>query len=522
MGAVQTQSAELIIDRYMVHDRIAAGGMAVVHLGRLLGQAGFSRTVALKRLHPQFATDPEFVAMFLDEAHLAARIQHPNVVAPLDVVFADGELVVVMEYVSGETLAQLLKTSLAQPAPTPAVIAEIMVGTLYGLHAAHEAVGEDGSKLNIVHRDVSPQNVIVGVDGVARVLDFGVAKAAMRSHVTKEGEVKGKIAYMAPEQLRGLALDRRADVFAAGVVFWEALAGKRLFRGEDLGQTVDRVLHGAITSPSVYNADLSPELEAVVMRALQRDPQQRYQTARDFVVAVERAITPATAGEVADWVKVVGGSRLAQRIERVAAIESQSSNRLRVGARSPLHTPWVLEEEGAGVDDAPTTRQPGSARETVPASVPVNPQPVEVIVATAATGSAPKRVTAKLLVALAALGVFVGGLAFATAHFGGKVASASAPKSDASPRAIVREPPAEALPASPAPLPLAQASTDSADPRTMQTAAPPKAVAPRSKATQQRLSAPAATPPSSKKVTRCDPPFYVDDKGIRRIKSECR
>jgi serine/threonine protein kinase len=434
MGAVQTQSAELIIDRYMVHDRIAAGGMAVVHLGRLLGQAGFSRTVAIKRLHPQFATDPEFVAMFLDEAHLAARIQHPNVVAPLDVVFADGELVVVMEYVSGETLGQLLKTSLVQSAPTPAVIAEIMVGTLYGLHAAHEAVGEDGSKLNIVHRDVSPQNVIVGVDGVARVLDFGVAKAAMRSHVTKEGEVKGKIAYMAPEQLRGLAIDRRADVFAAGVVFWEALTGKRLFRGEDLGQTVDLVLHGAITSPSVYNADLSPELEAVVMRSLQRDPQQRYQTARDFVVAVERAITPATAGEVADWVTAVGGPRLAQRIERVAAIESQSSNRLRVTARSPLHTPWVLEEE----HDAPTTRQPGSARETVPASVPVSPQPLEVIVATATAGSAPKRVTAKRLLALSALGLAVGALAFAMAHFGGEVARGSATTPRREPPSVCR------------------------------------------------------------------------------------
>ena len=186
MGAALREPSERIIDRYAIYDPIAAGGMAVVHFGRLLGQAGFSRTVAIKRLHPQFAADPEFVAMFLDEAHLAVRVQHPNVVSPLDVVVAGDELLVVMEYVSGETLSQLLRQTPEEEGVAPAIIGSVIVDTLYGLHAAHEAVGEDGTPLNMVHRDVSPQNVIVGVDGTARVLDFGVAKAAMRSHATKE------------------------------------------------------------------------------------------------------------------------------------------------------------------------------------------------------------------------------------------------------------------------------------------------------------------------------------------------
>src|ERR1041384_2481439 len=187
MAAVAQPFCERIIDRYAIYDQVAAGGMAVVHLGRLLGQAGFSRTVAIKRLHPQFASDPDFVAMFLDEARLAVRVQHPNVVAPLDVLVEDGELLVVMEYISGETLAGLLRCMAPQDhAPAP-VLASVLADALHGLHAAHEAKAEDGGPLDIVHRDVSPHNIIVGLDGVARVLDFGVAKAAMRSPLTKEG-----------------------------------------------------------------------------------------------------------------------------------------------------------------------------------------------------------------------------------------------------------------------------------------------------------------------------------------------
>ncbi|HEX7603641.1 MAG TPA: serine/threonine-protein kinase, partial [Polyangiaceae bacterium] len=169
------------LGRYALHAEIAAGGMATVYLGRLHGAVGFGRTVAIKRLHPHLAKDPEFVSMFLDEAHLAARVQHPNVVPTLDVVTSDRELFLVLEYVRGESFSALIRAARAagQTLPIPVVVA-VVVGLLNGLHAAHEATDEQGKPLGIVHRDVSPQNVLVGADGVARVLDFGVAKAATR------------------------------------------------------------------------------------------------------------------------------------------------------------------------------------------------------------------------------------------------------------------------------------------------------------------------------------------------------
>src|ERR1700722_10238472 len=170
-----------VIGRYVIYGKIAQGGMASVHLGCLQGAAGFSRTVAVKRLHSHLAEEPEFLSTMLDEARLAARIHHPNVVPTLDVVADDGELLVVMEYVRGESLSRLLRGASATDRPVPwPIVSAIVVGALHGLHAAHEATSEDGAPLGIVHRDVSPQNILVGVDGQSRVIDFGIAKAAGR------------------------------------------------------------------------------------------------------------------------------------------------------------------------------------------------------------------------------------------------------------------------------------------------------------------------------------------------------
>src|SRR5258706_8005114 len=219
----------LVLGRYALHDQIAAGGMATVHVGRLLGPVGFSRTCAIKRLYPEYARDREFVAMFLDEARLASRIRHANVVTTLDIVAANGELFLVMDYVRGEALATLFKrvAEAGERAPLP-ILVSIMIGALEGLHAAHEATGENGEPLDLVHRDVSPQNILVDVDGVARVLDFGIAKAADRLQETRDGRLKGKPAYMSPEQVTAEALDRRADVYSAAAVLWEGITGKRL------------------------------------------------------------------------------------------------------------------------------------------------------------------------------------------------------------------------------------------------------------------------------------------------------
>ncbi|MEQ9319388.1 MAG: serine/threonine-protein kinase [Polyangiaceae bacterium] len=208
-----------VLGRYVLCGELASGGMATVHLARHLGPHGFCRSVAVKRLHEGHAKDPDFVAMFLDEARLASRIHHPNVASIIDVISTPSDLCLVMDYLHGESLAQLQRRAEGKPIEVP-IAAAIVVDALRGLHAAHEVTDMDGTKLELVHRDVSPQNLFVGADGVTRVLDFGIAKASSRSQVTRDGQVKGKLAYMAPEQIRSEPADRRVDVFATGVVLW--------------------------------------------------------------------------------------------------------------------------------------------------------------------------------------------------------------------------------------------------------------------------------------------------------------
>jgi serine/threonine protein kinase len=242
----------LVGGRYAIHAEFASGGMAAVYFGRLLGAAGFARTVAIKCLHPQFARDPEFVDMFLDEARLAARIRHPNVVQTLDVVQAGREIFLVMDYVHGESLANLLKRAQARGQKVPVAIAtKIIQHALFGLEAAHDATNERGEPLHLVHRDMSPHNVLVGADGVARVLDFGIAKAGGRAQVTRDGQLKGKLSYVAQEQLNSEhEIDRRADVYAAAATLWEALTGRRLVQGESDWQRVTQICAGELVPPS--------------------------------------------------------------------------------------------------------------------------------------------------------------------------------------------------------------------------------------------------------------------------------
>ena len=320
-----TRTPPRTIGRYALHGEIASGGMATVHFGRLLGPVGFSRTVAIKRLHPQFAKDPEFVSMFLDEARLAGRIRHPNVVPTLDVVAAQGQLFLVMEYVQGESLARLLGATRRQGGGMPAkIVASIVGGALHGLHAAHEAKNERGEPLGIVHRDVSPHNILVGTDGVARVLDFGVAKAVGRLQTTQDGQIKGKIPYMAPEQLRGVEVTRATDVYAASVVLWEALTGRRLFDGDNQAHIMERVLFADVQPPSAVRPELGPAFDALTMRGLDREPSRRFRTAREMALALERTIGVCAPSEVGELVEGIASEMLTQRAQRVAEIEQES------------------------------------------------------------------------------------------------------------------------------------------------------------------------------------------------------
>jgi serine/threonine-protein kinase len=314
-----------ILDRYALYDEIASGGMATVHVGRLLGPVGFSRTVAIKRLHPQYAKEPDFVSMFLDEARLAARIRHPNVVGTLDVVALDGELFLVMEYVHGESLARLMRAVRERGASVPIPIAAaILVDILEGLHAAHEATNDHGAPLGIVHRDVSPQNILVGTDGIARVLDFGVAKAAGRVQNTRDGQLKGKLGYMAPEQIAGSAT-RTTDVHAASVVLWEMLTGRRLYHAENELQTYANILAGTVKPPSAHNPNVGRDLDEVVLQGLKSNPEARFPSAREMARALLRTTGLASASDVGDWLQEIAGPDIRARAQKVAAIESTGS-----------------------------------------------------------------------------------------------------------------------------------------------------------------------------------------------------
>jgi len=227
--------------------------------------------------------------MFLDEARLAARLHHPNVVPILEIGESPEGYYLVMEYIEGDTLARLLARSATAGKPLPPKVAiRVCLDTLAGLHQAHELTDDDGQPLGIVHRDVSPQNILVGVDGSARITDFGVARATTRLSTTRTGQLKGKLAYMAPEQARGKEIDRRADVFAMGIVVWESLGLKRLFKGEGEADTLNRVLYEPIPKLRSANPTIPTELEAVVMKALERDMDARYATAAEFGDALEK------------------------------------------------------------------------------------------------------------------------------------------------------------------------------------------------------------------------------------------
>ena len=368
-----TSESPLLVDRYAIYDAIASGGMATVHLGRLIGTAGFLRTVAIKRLHSQFAHDADFTAMFLDEARLASRIQHPNVVSTLDVVMNDNELLLVMEYVRGESLSRLIRRARDRGVPLPPrVVVAIMSGALHGLHAAHEAVDEKGALLGLVHRDMSPQNVLVGTDGVARVLDFGVAKAAGRVHTTRDGDIKGKVLYMPPEQLSAQALTRTADVYAAGVVLFEALTCVRMFAGENEGAALTKIIHNEIQLPSMIDPELE-RFDRIVRRATMADAKGRYPTGIAMAAELEEYCGPsASNAEVSACIQELVGELLDERARIVAEIERSSTR-----SKPPLAMPSgsvnlpERDKESSAVEAAPPTSGVMATPPTKPRSMAV-------------------------------------------------------------------------------------------------------------------------------------------------------
>ena len=326
--------------RYVVLDEIASGGMARVHLARLFGGAGFDKVVAVKRLPPELSHDASRAEALVAEARHVSRIRHPNVVSVIDVLEDERGVGIVMELVHGVALTRLMHAArLAGRRISPAVAVAVVVGVLRGLHAAHLAKDERGEAMGLVHRDVSPQNVLLGADGVARVVDFGIAKAVLAGDPTRGAELKGKPAYMAPEQLRGDPVDARTDVYAACVIAWELVTGQRLFAAEGDYAIAQKVLHRPVDSPSRIVREVPPELSQVILRGVSRDPAERFSSALTAAEAFEAAVAPASPSEVARLLSELCQKDLDELHDRVVRAESHEAQ---ASERRPRRAPLLL------------------------------------------------------------------------------------------------------------------------------------------------------------------------------------
>lgn len=284
----QSNPVQEVIGKYRLIGMMNSGGMAELFLALQAGLEGFTKVVALKRVLPHLATSQSFIEMFLDEARLAARLDHANIVRIYDFGEANGRYYLAMEYLPGEDVARVVAQARKTGQRIPVdIAASIISGAAAGLHFAHELTGEDGEPLGLVHRDATPSNIIVTYYGAVKMVDFGVAKTEGKLHQTTVGQVKGKMSYLAPEQVQGDNIDRRADVFCLGIVLWEMLTGRKLFSRDSPVAAVNAVLNDQPPAPSMLRPDVPPDLDAIVLKALAKRPEDRFQSAAELEDAID-------------------------------------------------------------------------------------------------------------------------------------------------------------------------------------------------------------------------------------------
>lgn len=359
------------LGRYELLMPVAQGGMAAVWAARLRGTRGFQKIVAIKTILPTLSDDARFEQMFLDEAALASRVRHPNVVQVLDLGEEDGLLYQVMEWIDGEPLSTFLRDSPAGKGLPYATAAKIMIGVCEGLHAAHEMRDDSDTAVGLVHRDVSPQNILVTRDGVPKVVDFGVAKASTLSSArTTAGTFKGKPAYMAPEQIQGGEVDRRADIFALGVMLYVLTTGFHPFRGENDLATLHRICSNYVPkSPDVLHDDYPAELQRVVLKALEKDKEKRFSSAAALARAIEQAVPGVQAighAEIAAFMKTLLASKLEARATSLKKALAEADAR---AAKSDSIKPTTLPGTGPG----PNSRRLAEAAGALPPEVTAPP-----------------------------------------------------------------------------------------------------------------------------------------------------
>ena len=468
------------VGRYEFLVPIAQGGMAAVWAARLKGTRGFSKNVAVKMMLPTISDDPQFEQMFLDEAQIASRIRHPNCVEILDLGEQDDLLYLVMEWVDGEPLSSIRRAAAKKDGIPRPIAVKIVADAAAGLHAAHELKDEDGKLIGIVHRDISPQNILITYDGVVKIVDFGVAKAAGRtSEATSAGQIKGKPPYMSPEQALGKDVDRRTDVFALGIILYQLTTGKHPFRGESDIVTLQNIVSDRpIIPPRAYDREYPKPLEAVVMKALERDPEKRYQSSADLEGALDRVFPPTVprvrTEDVGKFVTAMLGERGEERRTALKDAIKQADERVAGADDAPatamgrplgeLGTTVGMPLNRPSIPSSPTGPSGVSARGT-PSSIDAIPldglrpsfpseqsssgplsMPHQTPFGTQTPSAPPPQKSRGLLWVMAGLvvaGLFVGGALFVTKTLGDSKAAAAAPPAAPTPETPSEAPPDE-------------------------------------------------------------------------------
>jgi serine/threonine protein kinase len=352
--------------RYELLRKLAAGGMGQVFLARQKGPVGFQKLLVVKRLLPHLSEDDEFIQMFLDEARIAALLNHPNIAQIYDLGEVEGTYYIAMEYVHGESIADVLKRAIQRKGNMPiAFKCRVIADAAAGLDAAHHARSPSGRKLALIHRDVSPQNVLVGFNGSVKIIDFGVAKAANKFSQTNVGQIKGKHAYMSPEQAKGEPLDNRSDVFGLGTVFYEILTNTRLFKRESEMATLKAVVAAKVTPPSEVAQGIPKALDAVVLKALARNREDRFATAGDMQLAIEDFLfkqqLPGTTAHLSAFMRELYAEELEEEFSSeptVIAYDPRMMSRSKPPKEAPKEPPAMLGDDVAPTALSPVTKPP--------------------------------------------------------------------------------------------------------------------------------------------------------------------
>jgi len=343
------------LGRYELLSRVGRGGMATVWAARHRGEHGFSRIVALKTMLPELSADADFQRMFLAEARLAARIRHPNVLETLDLGEEEGLLYIVMEWMDGETLSAIMKSAFLQGGVPLPIALKLIIDACAGVHAAHELCNDENQLLGLVHRDVSPPNVLVSYSGVVKLADFGVAKTIeVNNALTLGGLVKGKLRYMAPEQLLGAEIDRRTDLFALGISLYQLTTGRHPWPGKAATVTMRKILSETAAPPASFVERYPAELERIVLQALDRNPAKRFQTAAEMALAIEEFARTlgavATTREVGAYVtELLGAHGAARRTALSKAVRAVDAH----GKRDTDQQPQPIDEKSEAEPSPP-------------------------------------------------------------------------------------------------------------------------------------------------------------------------